>query len=143
MATPAPSLVHSITLSARGRVQVVRKAPGDQPCSRRAGLSARLTTTGTLLTERMCLERGFLRWPPQSPRYALLQARHEDLFAELFPAFLRVVHRDDGPTTWRGPGGVEDLTRRKSARARMYGGNRLLVLIFRAAGEVMDDRVGH
>src|SRR4029450_5879207 len=73
---------------------------------------------------------------------ALLQTRHQDVVAEVLPAFLGVVNCDDRPPLGRRTGGVEDLAGGKSV-GRGGGRRRPLVLLHRPPGELMHNAVSH
>src|SRR4051794_18731357 len=72
-----------------------------------------------------------------------LHPRHEDVVAEPLPALLRVVDRQDRPSTGRRPCGVVDLPGRQPIGAGVHRGDRSLVLVLGAAREVVNDSVRH
>src|SRR5262245_24180863 len=72
---------------------------------------------GSLPLQVVNLETRFLRRPVQAPLDAFLQSRDQDLVAKPLPAFLRIVHGHDGPSTRRRSGGMEYLASREAVPA--------------------------
>src|SRR5262249_36768469 len=88
-------------------------------------------------------EGRLLRRDGEATLDALGHARHQCPVAEVLPALLRLVNRDDRPTLGRRPGCVEDLPFRQAAVARMDRRDRCLVLLLGRARELVYDAVRH
>src|SRR5438874_10909522 len=99
----------------------------------------RILPTRALRQELVDVDGRFLRWCGEAARDALLHAGHQDAVAKALPALLGVVDRHDRPASGRWTGRVEDLAFGHAAGARVHGGDRRLVLLSGAAGEMMHD----
>src|SRR5947207_5143053 len=74
---------------------------------------------------------------------ALLQTGHQDAVAEPLPALPGLVDRHDRPATGRRASRVEDLALRQAVPGGLHRCDGCLVLLLRAAREVMHDPIRH